>query len=169
MLSSSFNGSAVARTMAVAGLVLLFAGCGFQLRGQADLPDSMARTYIAAEDRLSLFYRTLRADLSANGVDVVDSPASATAILNILYDRSGQRVLSVSARNVPREFEVFYTVGFSLDVGETIALEAQEQTVARNYTYDERLVLGKAHEEEILREAIAADVVRLVMYQLASL
>jgi len=151
------------------GSALLITACGFQLRGAAELPSDMARTYIATDDRLSLFYRQLRAELRGNGVDIVDTPVDATAVLNILYDRTGQRVLSVSARNVPREFEVFYTVGFSLDVGETAALAAQEQTVTRNYTYDETLVLGKAHEQEILREAIAADVVRLVMYQLASL
>ena len=156
------------RSLLIAG-ALLVAACGFQLRGQADLPGDMARTYIATDDRLSLFYRKLRAELRGNGIDVVDTPVEATAVLNILYDRTGQRVLSVSARNVPREYEVFYTVGFSLDVGETTALSAQEQTVTRSYTYDETLVLGKAHEEDILRDAIADDVVRLVMYQLASL
>ena len=41
---------------------------------------------------------------------VVDSPGDATATFSILRDLPGERVLSVSARNVPREFEVFYTV-----------------------------------------------------------
>jgi len=70
----------------------------------------MQRTYIATQDRFSQFYRELRRSLQASGVEVLDSPEGATATLSILYDSTDQRVLSVSARNVPTEFEVFYTV-----------------------------------------------------------
>jgi outer membrane lipopolysaccharide assembly protein LptE/RlpB len=42
-------------------------------------------------------------------------------------------------------------------------------TLTRDYTYDSTLVLGKAREEQMLREAIVADLVRIVMKQLATL
>lgn len=148
---------------------LLMANCGFQMRGKPVLPVEMSRTYIAAPDQHSLFYRKLRSELRQIGVDVVDTPVDATAVLNILDDETGQRVLSVSARNLPREFEVFYRITYSLQNDEVTLLEPQEQAVIRNYTYDETLVLGKAREEELLRDAIADDLVRLVLFQLESL
>lgn len=139
------------------------------MRGQPTLPTEMSRTYIAAEDDRSLFFRKLRSELRRSGIDVVDTPVDATAVLNILSDETGQRVLSVSARNVPREYEVYYRVTFSLQNGETTMLAPREHTVTRNYTYDETLVLGKAREAELLRDAIADDLVRVVFIQLASL
>lgn len=129
----------------------------------------MARTYISTEDRQSLFSRKLRASLRNNGIDVVESPVDATAVLNIIDDDTGRRVLAVSARNVPREFEVYYRVRFSLEGDNGVLLAPREQVLVRDYTYDETIVLGKAREEEQLREAIADDLVRAVLFQLAAL
>ena len=129
----------------------------------------MERTYIAAEDRYSPFYRELRSQLIAADVEIVDSPVDATGTLSILVDETDQRVLSVSARNVPTEYEVYYSVEYALVSGETRLLAPQFVTLTRDYTYDETLVLGKAREEQLLREAIVGDLVRIVLKQLSSL
>lgn len=129
----------------------------------------MQRTYIATPDRFSQFYRELRRSLQATGVEVLESPESATATLNILYDFTDQRVLSVSARNVPTEFEVFYTVRYSITSGGQSLLEPQELTRTRDYTYDETLVLGKAREEQLMRDAIVDDLVRIVLKQISAI
>ena len=129
----------------------------------------MERTYIATNDRHSLFYRKLRMALQDAGVRLVDEPARATASLNITYDETDQRVLSVSARNVPTEYEVYYTIEYSIDDGRQNLLEAQVLTLTRDYTYDPTLVLGKAREQELLRDAIVDDLVRIVLKQIATL
>jgi LPS-assembly lipoprotein len=129
----------------------------------------MQRTYISADDEFSLFYRQLRRSLQAAGVEVTDSPDNATATLSILYDATGQRVLSVSARNVPTEFEVFYTIRYAVTSGESSLLEAQDLTLTRDYTYDATLVLGKAKEEQLMRDAIVSDLVRIVMKQISAI
>jgi len=129
----------------------------------------MARTYISVDDQNSQFYRALREQLQAAGVDIVDSAAASTATLSITFDETDQRVLSVSARNVPTEYEVYYTIWYGIDDGVRNLLEPQALTVTRDYTYDSRLVLGKAREEELLRKAIVEDLVRIVMKQIATL
>ena len=129
----------------------------------------MERTYIAASDRHSEFYRKLRTAMLESGVQLVDSQADATAIFTISYDATDQRVLSVSARNVPTEFEVFYIVEYSLYAGEKNLLEVQTLSLTRNYTYDPTLVLGKAQEEALLRDAIVKDLVRIVLKQISTL
>ena len=48
-------------------------------------------------------------------------------------------------------------------------LSRQFINLTRDYTYDETLVLGKAREEELLREAIVSDLVRVVLKQLGTL
>ena len=147
----------------------VLAGCGFQLQGAVTTPAAMDRTYIATEDRYSLFYRELRAQLRDAGVTLVDSPADATGTLSILVDETDQRVLSVSARNVPTEYEVYYTVEYALASGEQSLLSPQFVTLTRDYTYDATLVLGKAREESLLREAIVRDLVRIVLKQISAL
>ncbi len=132
-------------------------------------PVAMERTYISTADRHSLFYREFHASLRAAGVDVVDSPTNATATFTISYDDTDQRVLSVSARNVPTEYEVYYTIQYALDTSADNLLEPQTLTLTRDYTYDSTLVLGKAREEAQLREAIVDDLVRIVLKQISTL
>jgi len=150
-------------------LACLFAGCGFHLQSELQPPPAMQRTYIDAIERDTQFHRELRRQLRASSVDIVDSPVEATAIFSISRDETGQRVLSVSARNVPTEYEVFYTVEYSLVSGEESLLAPQDVTVTRDYTWDETLVLGKAREEETMREAIVRDLVRNVLKQLSTI
>ena len=143
--------------------------CGFHLQGAASTPAEMQRTYISTPDEFSQFYRELRRNLMAAGVELTASPQDATATLTILYDFTDQRVLSVSARNVPTEFEVFYTVQYTITSGEKSLLDLQELTLTRDYTYDSTLVLGKAKEEQLMRDAIVGDLVRIVMEQISTI
>jgi LPS-assembly lipoprotein len=148
---------------------ILLAGCGFHLQTELQVPPAMENTYIDAVERNTQFHRELRMQLQASGVNLVDTPDEATAIFSITSDETGQRVLSVSARNVPTEYEVFYTVGYALVSGEESLLAPQDVTFTRDYTWDETLVLGKAHEEDMMREAIVRDLVRTVLKQISTL
>ncbi len=133
------------------------------------MPPEMQRTYIDALERNTQFHRELRRQLLATNVSVVESPDEATAILTVAADETGQRVLSVSARNVPTEYEVFYSIGYSLVAGDKRMLMPQDLTFTRDYTWDETLVLGKQQEEDLMREAIVSDLVRTVLKQISAL
>ncbi len=139
------------------------------MRGAVTVPERVQRTYIDAIDPYSLFYQEFRSSLAAAGVDVVESPDAATAVFSLLFDETGQRVLSVSARNTPAEFEVFYSIEYALVSDGESLLPQQDLTLTRYYVYDETLVLGKAREEELLRQAIVDDLVRIVLKQVSTL
>jgi LPS-assembly lipoprotein len=165
---SSFSLSS--RITIVVTLQLLFlAGCGFQMRGAATIPTEMSHTFIETTDRHSLFYRQLRDSFRRAGVELVDSPLDASATFSIISDSTGQRVLSVSARNVPREFEVHYTVIYALKTEKESLLDPRTQTLTRDYTWDETQVLGKEKEEQLMREAIVEDLIRIILIQLSAL
>ncbi len=133
------------------------------------MPSQMQRTYIASNDPYSLFVREFEVRLRESGIELGESKADATAVFTILIDDTAQRVLSVSARNVPTEYEVYYTLSYSLDAGQSNLMPEQTLTMTRDYTYDSTLVLGKEREEELLRDAIVQDLVRIVMKQLSTL
>lgn len=129
----------------------------------------MQRTYVSAIDPYSQFYRELKEQMRSSGIELVDAESAATATFSINFDETSQRVLSVSARNVPTEYEVYYTIEYMLSAGQKVLMETQTLTLTRDYTYDSTLVLGKAKEEELLREAIVDDLVRIVMKQISTL
>lgn len=150
--------------LSVAGLV----GCGFQLEGGDTLPIATAVTYVDTNNTHTDFYGSLADALRARGVAVAESPQEAGAILRIINDSTGQRMLSVSARNIPREYEVFYSVTFSFDAeGESLIL-AESLTATRNYTFNETLVLGKSSEQAVLRQSLADDLARQLLRRIAT-
>jgi LPS-assembly lipoprotein len=157
------------RASLVLAAVLASQGCGFQLQGSGTLPAAMTRTYIDTERPHSEFLMTLTDVLKQRGAEVLAAPAQGAAVLDITSDETGQRVLSVSARNIPREYEVYYAVTFSLRVGPDNLLSNESLVVTRAYTYDETQVLAKAAEEQILREALAEDLARRVMQRIQAL
>src|SRR5262245_33320608 len=164
---------AVLRRVRAAAVALVWplalAGCGFHLQGAGTLPPAMTRTYVDTDRPHSVFLQSLTDVLRQRGAEVLEAPAEGAAVLDISLDETGQRVLSVSARNIPREYEIYYAVTFSLRVGAESLISNESFVVTRAYTYDETEVLAKAAEEEILREALAEDLARRVMQRIQSL
>lgn len=150
-------------------LALALTACGFHRQGVAPMSPVMQATYVETEDARSEFLRGLTRALEAGGTTLTPTREGATAVLHIEHDETGQRVLSVSARNTPTEYEIFYTVRYSVTSAGQELLSPQTLTLTRDYSFDEEALLAKQHEEEILREALARDLVSLVMRRLASL
>ena len=129
----------------------------------------MSRIYIDAQDRYTPFHRELRNAIRASDAEIVDEMMSADSVIHVRRDITGRRSLSVSIRNIPREYEVYYSVEYSVDVNGVEVLAPQTHTLTRDYTYDETLVLGKEREEQVLRDSIAADLVGLLQQRLSAL
>lgn len=152
--------------VAVAALALALAGCGFQLRGMAELSPRMATPYLEVEDRYTPFNAALESALRASGATLARSREAASAVVRIRRDEAGRHVLSVTAQNTPAEYEVYYTVEYSVSANGEELLPPQSLTLAREYTYDETQVLAKQHEERLIREALARDLAGLVLRRL---
>jgi len=153
-----------------AGLVVIaLSGCGWHLQGATRLPPSVSMTYIDTEDRYSDFYRALRDGLTAAGVTIAPDARSATAIVKVIKENTGQRVLSVSARNTPEEYEVFYQVEYSVSNQTDELIAPQKSELTRDYSFDERAVLAKQREQSVLQEALARDLAAQVVRRMATL
>jgi LPS-assembly lipoprotein len=143
--------------------------CGFRLQGRTPLPQVLANVYLQTEDAQSDFVASLRRSLLASGAHVVRDVQHASAVIRILEDEATRRVLSVSASNVPREYEITYSVRYEVVAQDRELLPVQELAGSRAFSFDERILLAKEHEEDILREALASDLAGAVMRRLATL
>ena len=143
-------------------LSLVLTACGFQPRGSDALPVQMSRVHIQG-DRTTQLYKAVRQALLMRQVEVVGTSTESTSQLVLLEEESGQRILSVAATDGPEEYEVFQTVTFSLSLGDTPAIESQQLTLTRDYTYDKNDILGKRHEYEALRSALAHEMAQAIL------
>jgi LPS-assembly lipoprotein len=157
------------RAGAAALAAALLAGCGFHLEGRSALPEAVKTPYLEALDRQSDFVQSLQRALLSNGAQLAPEKDKASAVVNILKDSVKQRVLSVSNLNQPNEYELSYTVSFSVTAGDKELLAPQEISATRSYSFDARLLLAKGHEADILRGAMAQDLADMVMRRLARL
>jgi LPS-assembly lipoprotein len=161
----------IRRAVAVLGLLMIgIAGCGFHLQGSAPLPRSIALVRIETSDTESDFYFGLRKALLAAGTRIDESGKDPSAtVIHVLNDTVAQRVLTVSALNVPTEYELSYSVRFSVTEGGRDLIEPEAHVLVRDYNFSENALLAKQRETRIFSEALARDLVNVVMRRLATL
>jgi len=161
--------NALRATFALLVAAFLLAGCGFHLQGSGSLPEGTRKVYIVTADQVTPFAVELRRAIERSGGQLSNTSAEADTVVRIRRDRSGRRVLSVSARNTPQEYEIFYSVEYSVERGGKEVLEMQPLEMIRNLSFDEAQLLAKDREETIIREAMAKDLAMLVTRRLESL
>ena len=96
---------------------LILSACGFHLQGRQPLPEAFTYTFIDTRDEQTDFVQDLRKALIANNVNVIRTRGSSGAVISVHKDELTERILSVSARNIPTEYELTYKVRFSVTSG----------------------------------------------------
>lgn len=150
--------------------LLCLQGCGFALRGSADLPTVMERTYLDMNDRFGDFARNLTRTLEANDITVVNDPTTATAILRVPEDRFIREAASFSGDALISEFRITYQVSFQLFDTDGAALSSSRTVrLFRDYSFDSQEVLASQREEVFLRDNLRDNMSVEVVRRLESL
>jgi LPS-assembly lipoprotein len=143
--------------------------CGFRLAGSDPLPAVMARPYLSLKDPYTDFSREFEHQLKSSGATVQLTSEGATATVDVSKDLVEQRTLAVSAQNIPTEYELTYTVTFSVHGGGKELLAPQSISLSKDFSFDVTQQLAKEHEADILRQQMARDLVSITMHRLTSL
>jgi LPS-assembly lipoprotein len=143
--------------------------CGFRLAGSDPLPAVMARPFLSLQDPYTDFSREFEHRLKSSGAALQAMRESATATIDVTKDSVEQRTLAVSAKNIPTEYELTYTVTFSVRGAAKELLAPQTISLSKDFSFDETLQLAKEHEADILRQQMARDLVSIAMRRLTSL
>ena len=155
---------ASSRVFIIAGACALSA-CGFRLAGSDPLPAVMARPFLSLKDPYTDFSREFEHQLKSSGAALQASRDGATATVEVTKERT----LAVSAKNIPTEYELTYTVTFSVRGAAKELLAPQTISLSKDFSFDETLQLAKEHEADILRQQMARDLVSIAMRRLTSL
>jgi LPS-assembly lipoprotein len=150
-------------------VTLALSACGFHLQGHTPLPDVVKTPYVQTVDKQSEFAISLQRAMISSGAHPVEQKSKASVVVTIIKDDVVRRTLSVSAQNQPDEYELTYTVRFSVTAGDKELLPPTDISNVRSFAFAEQLLLAKNHEEMILRQDMAHDLADMVMRRLASL
>ena len=154
------------RSPLVVILALVLAGCGFALRGSQPLPASLERPYIETGREGARLARELRRQFEVAGARPLARDDDASAVVRILENDTGQRILSVTTTGGPEEYEVFHIVRFEVDVDGRRVFGPQDLRLTRDYTFDKNDVLGKRQEYDTLSAALRKEMASLMLRRL---
>jgi LPS-assembly lipoprotein len=146
-------------------LGVMLAGCGFQLRGSANF--AFPSIHVAAPPGIPFTQELKRTIAEAGKVQVLDTPAGATVILDLVELNVDKSVLSLSPGGRAREFLLVKRVRFSLrDPSGAIWLPQDEIVVRRTYLYDDTERLAREIQEQRLLVEMQTDAIAQIVRRL---
>lgn len=161
-----FHWTHLVRALLLLSMVLM-AGCGFHLRGQAGMP--FKTMYINTAMPGSPFVMELRRSMEANRVQLVDNAEKAEVILDIASEEAGKQVLTLGADGRANEFRLSYRVSLrAYDLKQQTWLPAQDLEQVRDYSYDDAHVLAKESEELQLQKNMQSEMVQQLLRRLSN-
>ena len=154
------------RTLFALLLALVLSGCGFQLRGTADLPFNTLYMPGATGGIALDLKRNIQ---SGTRTTVVDDAKKAEAVLDFTQEYREKVILSLAATGRVREYQLRYRVGFRVHDGKGGEfLPASTVQLTREVTFNDTDVLAKETEEQLLYRDMQFDMVQQIMRRLAA-
>jgi LPS-assembly lipoprotein len=145
---------------------LLLAGCGFRLRGTANVPFETIHVPGATAGIALDLKRNIEAGTRAR---VVDDPKAAQALLQVTEEARSREILSLTSAGRVREFQLRYRVGFRVHDGKGGEfVPASVIQLTRDMTYSDAEILAKEQEEQLLFRDMRTDMVQQILRRLAS-
>ncbi len=163
------HGTAAVAAAAAVAAILALGACGFRLAGSQPLPPILAKPYLSVKDPYTDFSREFERQLKSSGALMQPIRQDSTASIEVTRDSVVQRTLAVSARNIPTDYEITYTVTFAVRGTDKELLAPQTISLSRDYSFEESELLAKEHEADTLRAQMARDLATIAMRRLTRL
>lgn len=151
------------------GISSLNAGCGFQLRGQADIPyKSMYVDGAAGSPLVTNLQRIIRS--GGHKERLANSSAEAERSLQIMSEVRNKIILSLSGAGRVREYQLQYRVKYRLlaPQGKEILLPT-EIVLTRDMSYNDAYIIAKGEEEQQLYRDMQTDAAQQILRRIALL
>lgn len=154
----------------MAALVLLIAGCGFQLRGAPPVSSALQPLAVDCADNVpGQLCDSVRDQLELGRIEL-KSAEEADYVLRIGNFRQERRASAITLRAAAAEYTLRHTVDIEVITADNIPLiEPTDLNSSETYRYDESNVLAKQREEEALRDQLHDRLAQQIIFRLAPL
>lgn len=145
---------------------LFLSGCGFQLRGSANVP---FKSVFIEINYVSSIAAELKRNLEAlTNVKVVDVKQDAEAIITNFGEVRNKQILSINTAGRVREFRLQLTVNFSvIDQQGKVLIPLTTLPIERDFSFNDAAVLAKENEEALLYRDMQSDLVQQIVRRLS--
>ena len=160
----------VQKILLIAVSVMLVQSCGFKLRGSVMVDPSLYPIYIQSESNVTQIVNPLKSALEQQNATIVDNPAQAVTIIELLTEQFSRRVLTVSNKGKVQEYALNYFVEIKIVNSEgKELLDKTRIEVERDLRFDDSEVLAKSTEETSIHQHMLEDTVQQLLRRLQSL
>jgi LPS-assembly lipoprotein len=149
----------------IAAAMALLVACGFQLRGQAQLPfDTL---YVPPGSPLAVELK--RNVAAASKTRLVNEVKEADAVLGFTQEAREKVILSYDTAGRVREYQLRYRVGFRVtDRKGQVFVSTSEILLTRDISFSDVQLLAKESEEALLYRDMQTDMVQQILRRLAA-
>lgn len=141
---------------------LFLSACGYQLRGNVELPQGMENIYVEAAS--SPLQQEIKKALRSSQGKLVSSPAEAGTVIKFAKEEMGSRVMSINTAGRANQFQLSYQLNFSIfEPSGKVLLADQNINIKRDYFNDQTDILGKSNEEGVIRTEMYQQAVSSIM------
>ena len=155
--------------MATIAIAALFSGCGFHLRGEAQLPPGMERVYVDSSDPFGPLKRNLEKALERSGAKIETKSGDGIAEVKLGAVSLAPVVRSVSVNARVNEFTMLYHVELSItDASGKVLLPKQVVEKSRIFTFDQTQAIGTGAEQDEIKKEMERDMVQVVLRKVES-
>ena len=144
---------------------LLIAGCGFQLRGAANLP--FESLYVQAPVGSQFAQQFKRMVTFGSSTRIVDDPKAAEATLILVGEVREKIILSLSGTGRVSEFQLRYRMTYRmLNKAGAEIVPSSEIALKRDFSFNDQDTLSKESEEALLFRDMQNDAVQQLLRRL---
>ena len=143
---------------------LLISGCGFQLRGNIDLPSELKQIAVVSENYSDLV-NNLNQSLSKSDIQVVNKSDKNLYRVKIISEVFNRRQLSINISGRVNEYELIYNVTYQISSPDK---KSKQETLSlyRDYSFDENNIMGNTDREAQIRREMVSNAASLIFTKL---
>ena len=148
-------------------LSVFVTACGFHLRGQLPLSETVNMLYVDAQD--GEFKSQLTEGLQRSGATVIGDPAAAKAILQIADEYMEREALTVDTDGKASSYKLYYTIDYVVADNKQELLKEGAIVEERQYSFEVGQATRQESEEAELAEEMRKELVIKLIRQLGAL
>jgi LPS-assembly lipoprotein len=152
-------------------VILMVMACGFHLRGSFELPPGLENIAIDDASTTSDLAQVLKTQLRRHSITPQKKIEEARLVIVIDKETHQRRVMTVSPEGRVQEFELIYTVNYSLlnKQNPEASVSGQNLIVKRDLRFDETAVLGVTSEEDRLKREMVNSAAEQILRRLQNI
>ena len=158
--------------------LLLLQGCsgnGFHLRKNVELAPQYQNVLVQGLSTATEFKNTFIDAITEAGGNILSNKTvnnkHASSTINFTRVEEGRRIIAYTSERRAREYLVYLKIEYSIrdhskSVEKDSTLPSWKINIDRSYLYDPDFALGKAEEEEQVKQALYDEATRLILLRI---